>query len=59
MKTSLRSIGHEFAGAARLLLRRPLYGGLAVALLALSIGTIATIFAVVDVAIGGSPLSVR
>src|SRR5688572_14318880 len=50
MKSPIQSIGHEFAGAARLLVRRPLFGGLAVALLALSIGTIATIFAVVDVA---------
>ena len=50
MRTSIRSIGHEFAGAARLLLRRFLFAGLAVALLALSIGTIATIFAVVNVA---------
>src|SRR5688572_33507608 len=50
MKSPIQSIGHEFAGAARLLVRRPLFGGLAVALLALSIGTIATIFAVVNVA---------
>lgn len=40
----------EFLDAARLLARRPLFGGLAIALLTLSIGTIATIFSVVNVA---------
>ena len=48
MRLSLRSAGREVATAARLLVRRPVFGGLAVALFALSIGSIATIFAVVD-----------
>jgi len=44
------NIFYEFVNATRLLVRRPLFSGLAVALFALSIGTIATIFAVVNVA---------
>ena len=50
MSSSFRSVVHEVVGASRLLARRPLFSGLAVALFALSIGTIATIFAIVDVA---------
>ena len=49
MTLSIRSAGREVATAARLLVRRPVFGGLAVALFALSIGAIATIFAIVDV----------
>jgi putative ABC transport system permease protein len=50
MSSSFPSVLHEAVDAARLLTRRPLFSGLGIALLALSIATITTLFAVVNVA---------